>query len=170
MTYLHHVCRQASTMFEDIIIPCFHNIWRHAFKYIKTLYTIFGDIFTSCLKAFLHHLWRNFSHCFIHIYILFEDMFIQCLRIWFYKMFEAIFIQNWWLGSCCWKWMKNSKYFVSEWCKFNHEGLKSFKTIWNLFIGFKYFQFETFGPWTFFIWFIDLFQSLKMCLSDTDFA
>ena len=104
-TYLHHVCRHASTMFEDIIIPCIHNIYRYAF--IKTLHTIFGDMFegafTLFMKSFfplfhgyLHIVWR-------HVHTVFEDMFLQ--------MFEAIFIQNWCFGLNWWKWMKKNGFF-----------------------------------------------------------
>ena len=38
------------------------------------------------------------------------------------------------------------KMFFFKWFKFKHDGLKSFKTIWNIFILFKSFPFEAFGP------------------------
>ena len=86
---------------------CFQHVWRHVHtifenmltKYMKTIYTTFGDLFTLCFKVCLHYVWR-------HIFKMFEVMFIQglhqvgglftkCLKPYSLKNYEIVpFVEN----------------------------------------------------------------------------
>ena len=72
------------------------NIWRHVYRYVNTifrhLFTMFTDIFTTCLQMFLHHINKHvyiiLEDVWRHIYTVLEDMFMLCLKACLYYIYS----------------------------------------------------------------------------------
>ena len=82
-TFLHNAERNFCTTLMEVIfftmLTKYEGILSSHLKtqYLNTLYTRFGDCFTSCVKTWLQYVWR-------HVYTIYEDKLTLCMKTYFH--------------------------------------------------------------------------------------